>query len=183
MIVFLQLSRDQIQKKKQYYHRYFIRCNIFICKNHFSAFNKKLKNIKFLKRLFVCLVVFSVFATANDRKWQTAIYTSCDFYKYNIFHLLNSQVSFQTVLNVYFCFVLGKAFPDMITIVNTESWQNRRLDTTPLDQRWLYLVFSNFCHLYSSKKSMGVFKRKKIKNIYTGKNPKATYIRFSLWNG
>lgn len=146
-----------------------------------------MKNIKFLKRLFVYLVVvFFVFATANDRKWQTAIYTSCDFYKYNIFHLLNSQVSFQTVLNIYFCFVWGKGFPDMITIVNTESWQNwqnRRLDTTPLDQRWLYLVFSNFFHLYSSKKSMGAFKRKKIKNIYTGKNPKATYIRFSLWNG
>lgn len=131
-------------------------------------------------------LLFFVFATANDRKWQTAIYTSCDFYKYNIFHLLNSQVSFQTVLNVYFCFVWGKGFPDIITIVNTESWQNwqnRRLDTTPLDQRWLCLVFSNFFHLYSSKKSMGAFKRKKIKNIYTGKNPKATYIRFSLWNG
>lgn len=137
-----------------------------------------MKNIKFLK-VNACLsiwLLFFVFATANDRKWQTAIYTSCDFYKYNIFHLLNSQVSFQTVLNVYFCFVWGKAFPDMITIVNTESWQNwqnRRLDTTPLDQRWLYLVFSNFFHLYSSKKSMGAFKRKKIKNIYTGKKPKS----------
>lgn len=127
-------------------------------------------------------LLFFVFATANDRKWQTAIYTSCDFYKYNIFHLLNSQVSFQTVLNVYFCFVWGKGFPDMIKIVNTESWQNwqnRRLDMTPLDQRWLYLAFSNFFHLYSSKKSMGAFKRKKNQSyLYRKKTQKLHILGF-----
>lgn len=141
-----------------------------------------MKNIKFLKRLFVCLfVVFFVFATTDDRKWHTAIYTSCEFYKYNIFHLLNSQVSFQTVLNVYFCFVWGKGFPDIITIVNTESWQNwqnRRLDTTPLDQRWLCLVFSNFFHLYSSKKSICAFKRKKSKIFIQEKTQKLHILGF-----
>lgn len=63
---------NSVKEASQYYHRYFIRCNIFICKNHFSAFNKKLKNIKFLKRLFVYLVVVFLFllplTTESDKR-------------------------------------------------------------------------------------------------------------------
>lgn len=121
--------------------------------------------------MFVCLGFFSY-------RWRMKV-TYGNLVPPVIFTNAISSISWTPKFLFSNCFKRFVCFINIITFVKTESWQNRQPETTPLNQKWLHLVLPNLFYLYSFKKSMDAFKRKKTyrkKIINTGKKNQKLHI-------
>lgn len=123
--------------------------------------------------MFVCLFGFFSY------RWRMKV-TYGNLIPPVIFTNAISSISWTPKFLFSNCFKRFVCFINIITFVKTESWQNRQPETTPLNHIWLHLVLPNLFYLYSFKKSMDAFKRKKTyrkKIINTGKKIKS-YIYY-----